>query len=73
MVDDEVIFVQSVEKVLRRKGTQVEAVTTVADALQTWMPGNKYDLIIADLMMPQAGGRELLAAVQASWPGNFQC
>ena len=68
VVDDEVILCQSVEKVLRRKGHKVEAVTTVADALQNLDAGNKYDLIIADLMMPQAGGRELLAAVQASWP-----
>jgi len=30
--------------------------------------GKRYDLIIADLMMPQAGGLELLSAVQVSWP-----
>jgi DNA-binding response OmpR family regulator len=42
--------------------------TSVADALNTLDGGSKYDLIIADLMMPQAGGVELLAAVQASWP-----
>jgi DNA-binding NtrC family response regulator len=68
VVDDEVILCQSVEKILKRKGHKVDAVTSVADALRTLDTGNKYDLIIADLMMPQAGGLELLSAVQASWP-----
>ncbi len=68
VVDDEVVLCQSVEKILKRKGHAVDAVTTVADALRTLDAGNKYDLIIADLMMPQAGGLELLSAVQGSWP-----
>src|SRR5512136_1207680 len=68
VVDDEVVLCQSVEKILRRKGHTVDAVTTVADALQTLDAGKAYDLIIADLMMPQAGGMELLSAVQGSWP-----
>ncbi len=68
VVDDEVILCRSVEKVLKRKGHKVEAVTSVADALRMLDNGSAYDLIIADLMMPQAGGIELLSAVQASWP-----
>jgi len=68
VVDDEEVLCQSVQKVLTRKGHKVNAVTTVADALKSLDAGDKYDLIIADLMMPQAGGMELLAAVQASWP-----
>ncbi len=68
VVDDEVILCQSVEKILKRKGHKVDAVTSVAAALKTLDAGNKYDLIIADLMMPQAGGMELLSAVQENWP-----
>ena len=69
VVDDEIVLCQSVEKILKRKGHTVDAVTTVADALRTLDGGNKkYDMIIADLMMPQAGGLELLSAVQCSWP-----
>lgn len=68
VVDDEVVLCQSVEKVLTRKGHKVEAFTTVADAMRSLDAGNRYDLIIADLMMPQAGGLDLLAAVQQSWP-----
>jgi DNA-binding NtrC family response regulator len=68
VVDDEVILCQSVEKILKRKGHKVDAATSVADALRILDSENKYDLIIADLMMPQAGGIELLSAVKASWP-----
>ena len=68
VVDDEVILCQSVEKVLKRKGHKVNTVTSVAEALKILDAGNTYDLVIADLMMPQAGGMELLAAVQGSWP-----
>jgi DNA-binding NtrC family response regulator len=68
VVDDELILCQSVEKILKRKGHKVDAVTSVADALKSLDAGNRYDLIVADLMMPQAGGVELLSAVQGSWP-----
>jgi DNA-binding NtrC family response regulator len=68
VVDDEIVLCQSVDKILKRKGHNVDAVTTVADALKTLDAGAEYDLIIADLMMPQAGGMELLSAVQGSWP-----
>ena len=68
VVDDEVVLCQSVEKILKRKGHVVDAVTSVADALRTLDSGREYDLIVADLMMPQAGGMELLSAVQGSWP-----
>jgi DNA-binding NtrC family response regulator len=68
VVDDEVILCQSVDKILKRKGHKIDAATSVADALKLLDDGNQYDLIIADLMMPQAGGLELLTATQKSWP-----
>jgi DNA-binding NtrC family response regulator len=68
VVDDELILCQSVEKILKRKGHKVNAATSVADALKSLDAGNRYDLVVADLMMPQAGGVELLSAVQSSWP-----
>jgi DNA-binding NtrC family response regulator len=68
VVDDEVILCQSVEKILKRKGHKIDAATSVADALKILDAGAKYNLVIADLMMPQAGGLELLAAIKKSWP-----
>jgi DNA-binding NtrC family response regulator len=68
VVDDEVILCQSVEKILKRKGHTVDMATSVADALAILDGGARFDLIVADLMMPQAGGMELISAVQVSWP-----
>jgi DNA-binding NtrC family response regulator len=68
VVDDEVVLCHSVEKILKRKGHKIDAATSVADALKILDAGARYDLIIADLMMPQAGGMELLTAVKKSWP-----
>ena len=53
VVDDEEVLCQSVEKILKRKGHKVDMATTVADALKRLDAGSHYDLIIADLMMPQ--------------------
>ena len=68
VVDDEVILCQSVEKILKRRGHLVDGATSVADALRILDAGSQYDLVIADLMMPQAGGVELLSAIKKSWP-----
>jgi DNA-binding NtrC family response regulator len=68
VVDDEVILCQSIDKILKRKGHKIDAANSVADALKMLDAGIQYDLIIADLMMPQAGGLELLSAIQKSWP-----
>lgn len=68
VVDDEAGVCRSVEKVLRRKGYQVAQALSVSSALESLEAGDTYDLIIADLMMPQAGGIELLKIVRDRWP-----
>jgi DNA-binding NtrC family response regulator len=68
VVDDEPIVCLSVEKVLRRKGYEIEQTLTVSAALEILEGGKKFDLIIADLMMPQAGGLDLLKALRGGWP-----
>ena len=68
VVDDEAPVCKSVEKVLRRKGHDVEQALCVAAALEAMDAGQKFDLIIADLMMPQVGGIELLKATRDKWP-----
>lgn len=68
VVDDEVAVCQSVDKILKRKGHQVSQVLSVAAALNTLDAPEVFDLIIADLMMPQAGGLDLLKAIRESWP-----
>ncbi len=67
VVDDEPGVCKSVEKVLCRRGCQVHQELCVSSALDALEAGDSYDLIIADLMMPQAGGLELLKIVRDRW------
>jgi len=68
VVDDEPTVCRSVEKILNRKGHQVVKALCVSEALDSLEGGTTYDLIIADLMMPQVGGIELLKIVRERWP-----
>jgi DNA-binding NtrC family response regulator len=68
VVDDEPQVCQSVEKILNRKGYSVEHALCVSNALDMLEKTEQIDLIIADLMMPQAGGMELLKTTKDRWP-----
>jgi DNA-binding NtrC family response regulator len=68
VVDDEPQVCQSVEKILKRKGYQIEQALCVSSALEMIEKEERLDLIIADLMMPQAGGMELLKTTKDRWP-----
>lgn len=68
VVDDEKTVCQSVEKILARKGHQVDQALSVENALKMIEAQSEYDLIIADLMMPQVSGMELLKIVKERWP-----
>ncbi len=68
VVDDEPTVCRSVERILNRKGHHVAHALCVGDALEGLEAGGRYDLIIADLMMPQVGGIELLKIVRERWP-----
>ncbi len=68
VVDDEASVCRSVEKILIRKGYQVAQALCVSSALDKLEGIGGFDLIIADLMMPQAGGLELLKIVRERWP-----
>ena len=64
VVDDEAPVCASVEKILKRKGHTVDQALSVDKALGQLNSGKRFDLVIADLMMPQAGGVELLKAMK---------
>jgi DNA-binding NtrC family response regulator len=61
LVEDEVSLIQLLEKYLRRLGYEVEAYPVSKDALRSFedAPQN-YDLVIADLGMPDIPGDTLL-------------
>ena len=69
VVDDERIVCGGVEKILARRGHTVEQALSVADAVKAIERDPGFDMILADLMMPQAGGLDLVSAVKHRWPG----
>lgn len=61
LVDDEAALIQLVEKYLKRLGYEVDAYTVSTDALRRFeQTPESYDLIIADLGMPELSGDKLL-------------
>ncbi len=67
VVDDERTVCNGVEKILVRKGHSVEKSLTVAGAVAALEANPAFDLVLADLMMPQAGGFDLLRTVRDRW------
>jgi DNA-binding NtrC family response regulator len=61
LVEDEVSLIQLLEKYLNRLGYEVEAHSASQDALQSFEAApQSYDLVIADLGMPDIPGDTLL-------------
>ncbi len=69
VVDDERIVCSGAEKILSRRGHSVEQATSVADAVTLLEKGPAFDMILADLMMPQAGGLDMIRIAKSRWPG----
>ena len=63
LVDDEPMVREELMEALEFEGFDVEAVGSVADALET-CAATDFDVIITDLKMPKAGGLDLLAALK---------
>lgn len=68
VVDDEPAVCNSVEKVLVRKDHTVEKALSVVSAMALIEANPAFDVILADLMMPQASGLDLLHLVHVRWP-----
>ncbi len=68
VVDDEPSICQSVNKVLRRRGHDVEQAFSAASAFDVLERDASFDLVLVDLMMPQMGGMELLKIAADRWP-----
>jgi DNA-binding response OmpR family regulator len=69
VVDDERIVCSGVEKILVRRGHSVEQALSVAEAVKAIDRDPAFDLVLADLMMPQAGGLDLVRIAKHRWPG----
>jgi DNA-binding NtrC family response regulator len=67
LVDDEVDFVQTVAKRLKRNKLSVEAVHSGEDALRH-LAGNPTDVVVLDMKMPGMDGIEALREIKARLP-----
>jgi len=68
VVDDEASICQSVDKILTRRGFSVCQTQSVNGAMDVLKREETVDMIIADLMMPQVNGLELLKMVKENTP-----
>jgi len=67
LVDDETEFLQSLVKVLGRRGLEVEGATSGQEALER-LEKSPFDVVVLDLMMPGMDGLETLKRIKTSWP-----
>jgi DNA-binding NtrC family response regulator len=67
LVDDEVDFVQTVTKRLKRNKLSVEGVHSGDDALHH-LAGNPIDVVVLDMKMPGMDGLETLREIKARQP-----
>lgn len=70
IVDDEVALVEALEMLLTDVGHQVQAVNSAKEALEKLHEAEQNpDLIVADVLMPQMNGFELIKTVREnpSW------
>lgn len=73
IVDDEVEFVKSLRRHLKRQGFSIEtafdgheAMKKISDAFDR---ANVFDLVVSDVVMPNMDGIQLLETIKAQYPG----
>lgn len=69
-VDDDLLFLQSLARVIRRQGYRVLTYSEPELALEE-LPLLKPDLLILDVLMPELSGFEVLDEVRRYYPGNL--
>jgi DNA-binding NtrC family response regulator len=67
VVDDEVTAGKSIEKVLAKKGFQIDFAESADEGLNK-MEKELFELVLLDIMMPQVNGIELLSIIKERWP-----
>ena len=67
LVDDEVSFTASMEKVLSRRGFDVKVASDGPTALAL-VAGEQFDVIVLDVKMPGMDGGQVLEEIRSSYP-----
>ena len=68
VVDDESYVRELLERVLQRRGHEVDMAADGEAALEL-LATNTYDLVVTDVVMPGIDGFDLLRRVKATYPG----
>ena len=64
IVDDQITILKSLSKFMGIHGIQVEIATNAKNTLQMLESGNKFDLVILDVLMPEMDGFELCRRIR---------
>jgi len=67
VIDDEPIVLKSCDKILSEEGYDVQTVQTGTEGLQR-LTGEKFDIVLTDLKMPDISGMEILKRIMESYP-----
>ena len=67
LVDDEVEFLDSTARALRRRGFEVSAVQNPAVGLKV-LEGEAFDVAVLDVKMPGIPGDKMFKEIKARWP-----
>lgn len=64
VIDDEADIRHSIQRILMKQGYMVQTAASIRDAV-SMLVDTKYDLITCDIMIPQAGGFELIDEIKS--------
>ena len=67
VVDDELAAGKSIEKILSKRGFQVDIAMSADDGINKIEKG-LFELVLLDIMMPQVSGIECLKIIKERWP-----
>ncbi len=71
MIDDELMLGEALQRALS-EDTEVVVVSSAMDALTLLEGGQRYDVVLCDVMMPQMDGIELHRRLSATLPGEAE-
>ncbi|MCS6914628.1 MAG: sigma-54 dependent transcriptional regulator [Myxococcales bacterium] len=67
IIDDEVTYTRSLQRLLQRRGLQVDVASTAAEGL-LWARRRSYTLILLDHLLPDGTGLDLIGPLRAIRP-----
>ena len=67
VVDDDEFILEILEKIIRREGFEVTAISSAREALEK-LESEKIEAVISDIVMPEMDGIELLKQVKSKYP-----